>query len=401
MNVLFITSAYPADVGDPRGAFIHELAAALTRQGIRITVLAPGTPAAPQKESRDGVVVQRATYWLPRGQRLATGFEGIVPTLRRRPWLALQVPSLVAGLAWQARRLAQDADIVHGHWLYPGGLAGALAISRSRVPLVVTSHGTDLALARRFPPLRWLSRWVGRRAAALVGVSHAVVEGAEALGIGGPRVRFIPLGVSTGTPPADPAESAELRRFRERRGFGVVYVGRLVPGKSVETLLHALAALQRRGRTVAAALVGSGPEQPGLEALARSLGLTGAVFVGAQPPAVATQWTAAAHALVLPSRSEGRGIVILEAMALGVPAVACDIPGPKELIRHQETGMLFPSGDAAALAACLEQLMDDDGRRREMGRRARAFVVAANLTAEQSARAHVELYRELLRAGRS
>ena len=92
MRLLVITSAFPNFEGDPRGTFIHVLVRALARQGLDITVLAPGAATAPQTKVIDGVTVHRATYWVHKYQGLAIGLGGIVPNLRKRPWLLLQLP---------------------------------------------------------------------------------------------------------------------------------------------------------------------------------------------------------------------------------------------------------------------------------------------------------------------
>ena len=171
MRVLFITSAYPANLDDPRGTFIHVLARSLVEEGVQVTVLAPGSPGAPRSELRDGVHVRRATYWIPRWQSLATGLGGIVPNLRSKPWLIFQIPALLLALSWRAVRLARGADVIHAHWVLPSGLAGVRARRWSGRPLIITSHGGDLNLAVRIPALRPLVRRTVTQAQHCVGVS--------------------------------------------------------------------------------------------------------------------------------------------------------------------------------------------------------------------------------------
>jgi glycosyltransferase involved in cell wall biosynthesis len=97
------------------------------------------------------------------------------------------------------------------------------------------------------------------------------------------------------------------------------------------------------------------------------------------------------HVLVLPSLAEGRGLVLVEAMAEGLPIVASDIPGPRELVLPGRTGFLFPPGDATALAECLWRLADPSVRSR-LGEGGRAFVDEQGLTVDASARNHVAMY---------
>jgi glycosyltransferase involved in cell wall biosynthesis len=118
-------------------------------------------------------------------------------------------------------------------------------------------------------------------------------------------------------------------------------------------------------------------------------------FAGAQAPEAVRPWIRAGQVLVLPSRSEGRGLVLVEAMIEGIPVVATDIPGPRELVLPGQTGCLFPPGDSRALADCLERLADESLRRR-LGEGGRALVEEQGLTVAASARQHVELYRALV-----
>ncbi len=361
--------------------------------------MAPGSPAAPSKEHRAGVEVQRATYWVPRWQHLAADFGGIVPTLKRRPWLVTQVPALVVALSRHALRLARDADLIHAHWMYPAGIAGAIASRYRRIPLVVTSHGTDYALAERHLALRVLSRWVVSQAAKCTGVGQDLVEGLRILGVPSERLEYLPLGVATrpATPADGQTEGGELQEFREAQALRLLYVGRLVSGKSVETLLQAHRMLERQGHPVTSALLGSGPEEGRLRDLSRDSELQHVLFLGARPPAAVRAWMSAADLLVLPSLSEGRGIVIVEAMAQGTPAIASDIPGPRDLIEDGRTGLLFPPGDAAALAQCVERLIGDPAYLRQLGQNARERIVTEGLSLEQSTQRHISLYRSLLK----
>lgn len=398
MKVLFISSAYPSGADDPRGYFIHQLARALVRAGADVTVLAPAAPAATARQALDGVDVRRADYWIRRWSTLASGFGGIVPNLRSRPWLAPQIPTLIAALSRHAVRLARDANLVHAHWMYPAGIAGAIAAGRARVPFIVTSHGTDLALAQRIRPVRWLCRRVCAPASACVAVSHGIAQGLGQIGVPSERVHIIPMGVDQGTGELRGTihDSDDYLKFKRHAGLRVVFVGRLVPSKSVETLLSAHHELELRGRSVACALIGSGPSEKNLREQARSRDCRDVIFAGALPPESVRHWLAASHVLVLPSIREGRGIAILEAMAQGLPAVVSDIPGPRELVQNGVTGFLFPAGDAEGLADRLEALCEDEDLRREMGRRARAIIVTEGLTSDECARRHIALYEETL-----
>lgn len=396
MRVLFITSSYPAHQGDPRGIFIHRLARGLCREGAQVTVIAPGGPAASPYQVLDGVEVQRPSYWIHRWQRLATDLAGIAPNLQQRPWLLLQVPPLVAALAWRAIRIAPTFNVIHAHWLYPAGIAGVIAARQWKTPLVVTSHGGDLNLARDWWALRFITRRICRAADACVGVSRSLCEQLVALGALSDRVALIPYGVDLpdAPPPSNDEAITAQQGFKAFEGFRLVYVGSLIPRKSVETLLEAHHELERRGHSVACAIVGAGPSKDRLQKIVQRRSQRNVVFAGSQAPSSIPGWMSAGQVLVLPSLSEGSPNVVMEAMAMGLPVVATDIAGTRELVREGETGLLFPTRDAKRLADCIEQLISNDGLRKAMGQRARAYIEAGGLTTPQVARKYIALYEQ-------
>jgi teichuronic acid biosynthesis glycosyltransferase TuaC len=399
MRVLFITSSYPAHQDDPRGIFVHRLARGLYREGVQVSVLTPGMPFTPFHMKLDGVDVLRTPYWIPKWQYLATGLEGMMPNLRQQPWLWLQVPSLVLALTWRTLRLASSFDVIHAHWLYPAGVAGAVAARYSGIPLVVTSHGGDLNLARQSRFLQVLTSWVSRTAQMCVGVSTALCEQFLTLGSPSSKIAFISsAGIDRVevVPPSEGEASSMYHTFKACPGFRLIYVGSLTPRKSVETLLEAHHELERRGYVVGCALVGPGPERERLQTFVQERFLRNVFFVGSQPPSVVPAWMLAAQAVILPSLSEGRPNVVLEAMGLGVPVVATDIPGTREMIRNRETGLLFAPRDVPALVDCIAQLIQQEALRVELGRQAQEYIRTEGLTTAHAVQRYMAVYRKVL-----
>jgi glycosyltransferase involved in cell wall biosynthesis len=208
------------------------------------------------------------------------------------------------------------------------------------------------------------------------------------------KVHFIPLGVPS-SEDTNTGQSAPPRLFNEDVSLRIVYVGSLIPRKSVHTLLQAHHLLEQRGMVPGTVLIGGGPSEGELRRLAATLGLSNVTFCGPQPPHTATDWMRTADVLVLPSLSEGRGLVLLEAMEAGLPVIASDIPGPRELVTQDLSGMLFPAGDAQALAQSLERLIEDPDLGSVLGAAGRAMVQREHLTPDESARQYIMLYQSL------
>jgi glycosyltransferase involved in cell wall biosynthesis len=145
-------------------------------------------------------------------------------------------------------------------------------------------------------------------------------------------------------------------------------------------------------------VVGDGPERPALEALARELGVAGRVrFLGQLPPREAVAHAQRGAVFVLPSVDEAFGVAYVEAMAGGVPAIGCrGEAGPEEIAAAGGGISLVPPGDPKALAAEIRRLVEEPGRRRELGAAARATVRAA-FTWRACGEATVAAYEEALR----
>lgn len=163
------------------------------------------------------------------------------------------------------------------------------------------------------------------------------------------------------------------RREEDGAALRLVAVGRLSPEKGQAGLLSALATLRDRGVAVSLTLVGNGPEEEALRGYARALGVEALVhFAGRLDERATLAAIAEADVLALPSFMEGLPVVLMEAMALGVPVVATRVAGIPELVRDGETGLLFDPADWHGLADAIATLArDPDLRARlaEGGRR--------------------------------
>ncbi len=166
----------------------------------------------------------------------------------------------------------------------------------------------------------------------------------------------------------------------------LLFVGRLTAQKGVPILLAALAQALAVRPDLTLTLVGDGPDRPALEAQAHSLGLSEAItFMGYRNQDEVADLLAASSALVLPSFAEGVPVVLMEAMAAGLPVVATQIAGIPELVQDGISGKLVAPSDEDALAEAIVEVVNSQEQAEAMGLAGRRRVSAEfNLTTEAS-----------------
>jgi glycosyltransferase involved in cell wall biosynthesis len=175
----------------------------------------------------------------------------------------------------------------------------------------------------------------------------------------------------------------------------LLFVGRLVPEKGVLVLLWALAALRERGLQVDAVLVGDGPYRDQLEREAHRLGVAGQLtFTGALTGAAIAPQYRDADVFCLPSFAEGLPVVLMEAMASGVPVVATAIAGVRELVHDGESGLLVSPGRADELAGALAVMLAEPALAAGMAETGRRHV-EREFDSDRNALALAELFGEI------
>ena len=221
---------------------------------------------------------------------------------------------------------------------------------------------------------------VRRADVVLTTSAYAASRIAEEYGIAGSSIALVPEPIALAR-----WKAALDAAPRAPRGVAAVIlcVAHLYPRKNVESLVRAVALLKSPARL---RIVGTGPQAPALEALTRALGLGDRVAILGHVPfeSLATEYRNA-DVFCLPSLQEGFGIVFLEAMAAGLPIVACRTAAVPEVVPDGECGLLVPPRDVPALAWALERLVSDAAERGRLGEAGRRRVARydAPLVAER------------------
>ncbi len=277
---------------------------------------------------------------------------------------------------------AMDAELVVWDPALP---VGHIAPRLDR-PYAVVLHGAEVAVPGRLPVGSSLLARVLRSASLVICAGgYPAREATRAAGTELPTV-VVPPGVDTDR--FRPLDVGERDSVRSDLGLPidaplVVAVSRLVPRKGMDTLIRAAARLRSSHPDLVVAIAGSGRDRRRLEGLVDSTGAP-VRLLGRVPDELLPGLYGAGDVFAMPCRSrwggleqEGFGIVFVEAAAAGVAQVAGESGGAAEAVEHGRTGLVVgPSRVVEGVAGALSDLLDDDDRRLEMGRRARQRAVA-------------------------
>ncbi len=377
MKILTFTSLFPNRARPDFGTFIYQRAAHLAaRQGNHLQVVAP----IPYFPSWLRMKRWSAFSDIPAEETVGT----LTVSHPRYPLLPMLMPMhgllIFLGCFPAVRRLHQrfGFDCIDAHYVYPDGFAAVLLGKALRIPVVVSARGTDINVFPDFHTIRPQIRWALLQSSGVIAVSAALKDKMIEIGVPADQISVIGNGV-------------EIERFygidrREaRRSLGIpeharvaLSVGSLVPVKSHNRLISAMAEIADRYHNLLLYIVGEGPERSRLEADVRSRGLENRIFLlGNRPNQELGLWFNAADISCLASSREGWPNVVSESIACGTPVVATRVGGVPEIITSPELGIMVEP-NAHALAQGLEMALgrnwDRETLLRTAGRRTWAVV---------------------------
>lgn len=382
MRVAFVSSSYLPKVGGVV-LVVRRIAAELFRRGHRVQVFAGCSPAAcPRWEVVDDIPVHRlmSESSLHRSSRIPRPLR-----------FAVRVILASARLAIDLRRFR--ADVVSAHFVSEAALYAATACAMLRIPFVVTAHGSDLFRSpSRSRHYQRVVKVVLRRAAAVTAVSHGLIDGAISMEPSiSPKSQVIPNGVDV----------AFFEQWKDHPPLVeypyLLAIGNLRSVKGHDILIRSLGKVISRYPQHRLVIGGAGSMYQELATLANELGIADhLVWWGRTGRSEIARLLHGCDVLVVPSRSEGFGMVVLEAYACGKPVVASRVGGLPEIVRHGETGLLVEPENVEALAEAILSLLDCPEMGAEMGGAGRRL--AANYDWDTIVDQYLEMFQSVQRS---
>jgi L-malate glycosyltransferase len=365
MKILTITSSYPKNQSSHEGIFIRDLVTAVADSGITSIVLAPHFPRGLLNESSGKVSIHRFRYFFPTGyERLAYG-SGLVFALRQSPISFFQIFPFVLVQFFSTSHLLvrKKPDLIHTHWLLPQGLIGAILSAIFKIPHVTTIHGTDLNLVKKNLILKIICRFIIKKSDVVT--VNSLYMRQQLLDVEPDikaKTEIIPMGVNSGR-----FRTPEISTIKKESGEErlILTIGRLIDWKGTIYLIEALPAILSKFPDTVLVVIGSGPEMGRLQQEVSQLSLGKNVkFLNTISNEDVVSYYHSADVFVLPSvcidgRTEGLGVVLLEAMASGCPVIGSRVGGIPDIITDGVNGFLVQEKSPEELSEKIIRVLSD------------------------------------------
>ncbi|SHM89969.1 Glycosyltransferase involved in cell wall bisynthesis [Fibrobacter sp. UWR3] len=360
MKVLVIGSVYPRFHEDAEVPWLRTSIAHLKQAGVEIQVLAPAYKGLKSHEI-DGVKVNRFRY-APAGFEFLTHEEGAPSKMASKPWLQLlAIPYIISGF-FKCIAICRKfkPDVIHAHWPFPHAYIALGAAKLFRIPLVLNFHGAELLLIRKKKWVKPLLKFAIGQAQAVFANSSFTAGKIKALR--NVDVEWSPYGTTleSGEISAEPTQAPHPVNGK----FKILFVGRHIERKGICYLIEAAKYLPRDQFEIR--IVGVGDLTDKLKTQAAEVSTTpdaaNIIFTGKLSPEALANEYRTANVFTLPAivdskgDTEGLGVVLIEAMELGLPVVASNVGGIPDVVVDGVSGILVPEKDPQALANAYKRL---------------------------------------------
>ncbi|MBO6076894.1 MAG: glycosyltransferase [Fibrobacter sp.] len=364
-KVLVIGSVYPRFHEDAEVPWLRTSIAHLKKAGLDIQVLAPAYKGLKSHEI-DGVKVNRFRY-APASWEFLTHEEGAPSKMANKPWLQLlAIPYIISGF-FKCIKICRKfkPDVIHAHWPFPHAYIALGAAKLFKIPLVLNFHGAELLLIRKKKWVKPLLKFAISQAQAVFANSSFTASKIKALR--NVDVEWSPYGTTL----EKGAGNTEPHAINSK--FKILFVGRHIERKGICYLIEAAKYLPRDQFEIR--IVGVGDLTDELKKLASESATPNSaeiIFTGKlSPEALASEYKTA-NVFTLPAivdskgDTEGLGVVLIEAMELGLPIVASNVGGIPDVVIDGVSGILVPEKDPEALANAYKRLAAEPGLIRQL-----------------------------------
>jgi len=388
---------YPSNFNEIGGIFVHQQVKELKKQGCEVIVISPvpWTPfpikylsqkwrkysEIPKKEILDGIEIYypryltfpRALFFTSSGKRMHWGIKKIVAKIYKN----------------------FKFDIIHAHVALPDGYAGMMLAKKYKKPLIVTIHGQDFyqTIYKNKKCKKNIEKVINFSKKTIVVSNQLKKIGEKKLKIESAKLVVVPNGIDLND--IHPQNENDFSDKYQNKKI-ILSVSYLIKRKGVDYNIKAIAKLIDKYPDIICLVIGDGEERKNLEELVQKMNLKKYVkFLGQLPHDEAMEYISICDIFSLPSWDEGFGIVYIEAMAHGKPAIACQGQGIEDVIKDKETGILVEPKNVNNLTKVIDFLLLNPKEAKEIGEMGQKIVLE-NYTWSQVVEKIINIYKNIL-----
>lgn len=365
----------------------------IVKKGHEIHVLAPYT-GRKTDYTLQGVHVERFHYFYPRRFEKLSGRSGMIDNVKEGFLVKFQVLTFLFCNVFFSLSKFRNMDVIHVHWPIPNGLGAIFLKKIYNVPYISTVYGEEIHLSKRYhmiPALRWLVN----NSFKIITISTATKKFCLDAEMDEDKIDLIPFGVDTGF-------FRPLNVYEGRDTFQILSVGYLIERKGFEYLIKAMSYVLKEHKNARLIIVGSGPLESKLKELIYEMGLENEVEIvkNVSDEELLMRYNSS-DLFVLPSivdsqgNTEGLGVVLLEAMACGLPVMGSDVGGISDIIVNGETGLLFNEKDSKKIAEKIKFVIENKPQMDKIAKKGSNFV-KMNFSWEKIAESYLSFYKNVL-----
>lgn len=400
IKLLSISTTYPESLNSPKAKFVHILNKNLDKLGVKVTAIAPHSKNCNTKQVMDNVLIKRFRY-LPKNSEI--NYQSIAEAINESKFGKTKIIFLTLGLFFStfAECIRNKPDIIHGHWAFPAGYVAALASKFFGSKYVVSIHGGEIPLLKKFKFIQKPVIKALNTAACVIVNSNYSKEEFEKLGVKKEKLILI-------NPPPNfvkhTSNTEQLKNFRNKLVSKdtkiILYYGRLTERKGVEHLIRALPELKTQN--VHLIIAGGGGKEENLKKLSASLQLDNKIiFFGRASDDDLGLLHDISDVFVCPSiidshgETEALGLVIPEAMESKLPVIGSNVGGIPDIIKNEINGLLIAQKDPNAIAHAIDRIFSDEQLREKLVKNSQETV--KEFLPEIISKKHYEIFEKILK----
>ncbi|MCB0318561.1 MAG: glycosyltransferase family 4 protein [Bdellovibrionales bacterium] len=392
LSVCVLTTSYPKTPNDDSSIFVKRLVESFANLNISGCVITPYDRQGEVQETQGIFRLFRVKYGIIMPGILASG-EGIVPRLKKYPFLIFQAPGLLLALAYKAFKLRNSYKIIQANWL-PVGIAALIVNIITKIPYIVSIRGSDMKLLKLkvFNPI---FRLVLKKASFIVSVNESFISDLKNFStLSNEKFHFIPNGVSYEEPSDELLIQVRKQYHLKEEDKYLIHIGRVIPLKKIELLIELLS--HKALKEYKLLVVGRSHNKVYLNSLqkkAAQLEVQNRLnFLGSVSPSLIPALLKTSNIYISSSSHEGRPNAMLEALAAGLPVIASNINGHKEIIEHEKNGFVFNFDETEHIAKTILLIEDNQDLRVTISENAKKSI--ANYTWSATAKKYQDIFRK-------